>query len=241
MATKSKPPARSTFYAQIGAQGWHKSGYDTFTYDSPAFRRWMTAQLGLKSRKILSIGCGAGELEAELMAAGHAVTGLDLSPAMLVRAARKGLERLVAADARHLPFGAERFDIVMIMESIGYLALDDVFPEARRVLKQRGRFLITTYGATIDAHARYHKWRMDEVTESLIKAGFRIDEKQCLDVKKSSVRDAVSEQKAGLLYVAARPENRTARPKKNGAAMRRRAATPRRRSPRAARPKAVPV
>lgn len=225
MAKKAKLPARSTFYSQIGAQGWHKSGYDTFTYDSPAFRRWITAQLGLKSRKILSIGCGAGELERDLAAAGHAVTGLDLSHAMLVRASRKGLDWLVAADARHLPFGTAQFDIVMIMESIGYLALDDVFPEARRVLKKRGRFLITTYGATIDAHARYHKWRVDEVTDSLIKAGFRIDEKQYLDVKKTRVRDATLAEKAGLLYLSSRPSKRQVLPKKTGAVTRRRAAT----------------
>jgi ubiquinone/menaquinone biosynthesis C-methylase UbiE len=225
MAKKAKLPARSKFYSQIGAQGWHKSGYDTFTYDSPAFRRWITAQLGLKSRKILSIGCGAGELERDLAAAGHAVTGLDLSHAMLVRASRKSLDGLVAADARHLPFGEAQFDIVMIMESIGYLALDDVFPEARRVLKKRGRFLITTYGATIDAHARYHKWRLDEVTDSLIKFGFRIDEKQYLDVKKSRVRDAASAEKAGLLYLSSRLKNRPALPKKTGATTRRRAAT----------------
>ena len=204
MVNQPKPATRSKFYAQIGAQGWQKSGYDTFTYDSPALRRWLIAELGTTRRKILSIGCGAGELERELIAAGHAVTGLDLSPAMLLRALRKGLPRVVAAEAGRLPFRPQSFDTVLIMESLGYLALDDVFREARRVLTKRGRFVITTYGAGIDAHRAYHKWSAAEVAAALAMAGFRADTR-ALDVKKCSVRDAASEARAGLLYFSARP------------------------------------
>jgi ubiquinone/menaquinone biosynthesis C-methylase UbiE len=205
MARDETPAARSQFYARIGATGWRQSGYDTFTYDSPGFRRWIAAQLPAKSCRILSIGCGAGELERELVALGHAVIGLDLSPAMLERAARKGLQHLIAADARQLPLDAATIDIVLIMESIGYLALDAVFAEVRRVLKKRGQLLVTTYGAKVDAHRRYYKWKMDEVAGLLGEAGFRIGEKRPLAVTKTGVRDAVSEEKAGLLYLAARP------------------------------------
>ena len=202
---KHETGARSPFYARIGAKGWRQSGYDTFTYDSPALRRWLAAQLPAKNGTILSIGCGAGELERELVELGYAVIGLDLSPAMLQRAARKGLARLVAADARRLPFPGATIDIVLIMESIGYLAPDAVFAEVRRVLKKRGRLLVTTYGAKIDAHRSYHKWRMEEVAEFLDAAGFRIAAKHHLAVTKTGVRDAASAEKAGLLYLAARP------------------------------------
>lgn len=205
MATQETRGARSQFYARIGATGWRQSGYDTFTYDSPGFRRWLAAQLPAKSRTILSIGCGAGELERELAGLGHAVIGLDLAPAMLQRAARKGLRRLIAADARQLPLGTATIDIVLIMESIGYLALDAVFAEVRRVLKQRGRLLVTTYGAKVDAHRRYRKWTMTEVAGFLGEAGFRIDAKRPLAVTRTGVREAASEEKAGLLYLAARP------------------------------------
>jgi len=211
MPKEQKSPARSKFYTRIGAQGWRQSGYDTFTYDSPFFRRWIATQLAAKRIEILSIGCGAGELEHELTASGHAVTGLDLSHPMLKRAARKGLDRLVQADARALPFAAARFDLVMIMESIGYLELDAVFKEARRVLRKRGRFLITSYGASVDAHTRYRKWTMADIAHHLANAGFRIDEQRFLDVKKRSVRDAPAEEQAGLLYVSSRVNNRRAR------------------------------
>src|SRR5215469_17312122 len=142
---KKKKTTRSKFFSKIGTQGWRDSGYDTFTYDSPALRRWVASQLTAKGSEILSIGCGAGELEHELAALGHAVIGLDLSAAMLKRARRKGLSHLVAANAGRLPFDGAQFDAVMIIESIGYLALDQVFRESRRVLRRRGRLLITTY------------------------------------------------------------------------------------------------
>ena len=208
MPIKPKPSTRSKFFSRIGTKGWRDSGYDTFTYDSPALRRWMASQLTAKGSEILSIGCGAGELERELAALGHVVTGLDLSPAMLKRARRKGLSQLVAADAGRLPFDRAQFDAVIIIESIGYLALESVFPESRRVLRKRGRLLITTYGAGIAAHASYRKWQMDEVAPYLREAGFKIERQRYLDVRKDGVRDAASSDRAGLLYFLARPDNR---------------------------------
>jgi len=202
---KKKKSTRSKFFAKIGTQGWRDSGYDTFTYDSPALRRWVASQLTAKGSEILSIGCGAGELEHELAALGHAVIGLDLSPAMLQRARRKGLGQLVAADAGRLPFDAARFDAVVIIESIGYLVLEAVFQESRRVLRKRGRLLITTYGEPVDAHASYRKWRMDEVATRLVAAGFKIERQRYLAVRKAGVEDAASEDRAGLLYLLARP------------------------------------
>ena len=204
MEKKPKQATRSKFYTQIGAQGWHKSGYDTFTYDSPALRRWLTAELGTTRRKILSIGCGAGELERQLAKAGHSVTGLDLSPAMLLRAVRNGLPRVVAAEAGRLPFAPASFDTVLIMESLGYLVPDDVFREARRVLRARGRFVITSYGPGIDAHRAYHKFSAAEITAALSEAGFSADTPRNLAVKKQSVRDAAPETRDTLLYFVAR-------------------------------------
>ncbi len=193
---------RSKFYSRIGAQGWRNTGYDTFGYYSPFFRRWLGSQLPAASQEILSVGCGSGETEQHLTVLSHRVVGLDLSFPMLARASRKGLDRVVQADACRLPFRAAHFDLVTMFESIGYLTLDDAFAESRRVLKPRGRLLITSYAAPIDAHARYRKWRMDEITRKLVGAGFDIDEQLYLDIKKKTVRDVPSEDEAGLLYIS---------------------------------------
>lgn len=187
--------------AQIGAHDWSRSVYDTFTYDSPFLRRWIATQLPAKTTKILSLGCGSGELEDHLTALGHRVFGLDLSHPMLKRAARKGLKLLVEADARALPFGAAQFDLMMMMELIGYFEPYEVFDEARRVLRERGRLLITTYGARVDAQPRYRKWQMADISARLIAAGFRLNEQRYLDVKKTTMRD-VTEDRATLLYLS---------------------------------------
>jgi len=96
----------------------------------------------------------------------------------------------------------------MIFESIGYLALDAVFGESRRVLRKRGRLLITTYGAGIAAHVSYRKWRMDEIAARLVATGFKIERQRYLAVRKAGVEDAASEDRAGLLYLLARPSDR---------------------------------
>ncbi|MGH7033693.1 MAG: class I SAM-dependent methyltransferase [Stellaceae bacterium] len=202
MPTQQKDSQRSRFYARIGTGGWRDSGYDTFAYRSAAFRRWMRSQLPAGEMAILSVGCGAGELERELSAADRAVIGLDLSLAMLRRAARNGLCLPVQADAALLPFGSRRFDAVMFVESIGYLDLDAVFKEARRVLKAEGRLIVTSYPAHVDAHARYRKWPADQVIACMTAAGFIVDRRQYLTVAKNRIAEARSPGRSMLFCLS---------------------------------------
>ncbi|HKT17980.1 MAG TPA: class I SAM-dependent methyltransferase [Stellaceae bacterium] len=202
MPRKRKASSHSPFYTRIGNRGWRKSGYDTFAFRSSAFRKWMGSQLAAGEAAILSVGCGAGELEGELSAAGLTVVGLDLSHAMLRRGLQNGLGMAVQADAAALPFEARTFDAVMFVESIGYLRLDDVFKEARRVLKPDGRLMITSYPAQIDAHARYRKWRIEQVMEAMIAAGFTIASRQYLNIVKNRVNEAPSERRCKLFYLS---------------------------------------
>lgn len=202
MPTQSKASQRSRFYARIGTRGWRDSGYDTFAYRSAAFRQWMRSLLP-PGQAILSVGCGAGELEGELSAAGCAVIGLDLSFAMLRRAGRNGLDLPVQADAARLPFGPRQFDIVMFIESIGYLDLDAVFAEARRVLKPEGRLIVTSYPAQTDAHARYRKWPVDQVMACVAGAGFAVDRCHYLTIAKNRVAEARSPGQSKLFCLSA--------------------------------------
>jgi ubiquinone/menaquinone biosynthesis C-methylase UbiE len=208
MPKPREPSAPAKFFTRIGARGWRRSGYDTFAYSFPFFRRWVASQFAAERLETLSIGCGSGELEQHLAECGHAVIGLDLSHTLLKRASRKGLELLVQADAGRLPFGAARFDLVLIMETIGYFALDAVFEEARRVLRRRGRLVITSYGALAEVHALYRCWTMDEIADRLRAAGFRIEAQRYLDIKRRSVRDAPSAERSNLLYLSASASNR---------------------------------
>ena len=201
MPNIQKSATHARFYTQIGTRGWLQSGYTTFGFQSPFFRRWIASQLPVERTEILSVGCGSGELENHLTELRHPVIGLDLSYQMLKRASRKGRALPVQADAGSLPFGPAQFDLVMMMESIGHLQLNAVFKEARRVLRRRGRLLITTYAPHVETHMRYRRWGMDEIADQLLDAGFAVDEQRYLDVKRNSVRDAPSEDRSTLLYL----------------------------------------
>lgn len=198
-----KPPGLSRFYSRIAARGWQESDYFTFNVRSPVLRGWLAARLPAKRLEILSVGCGSGELEEHLARHGHDVVGLDLSTPMLKRARKRGLGALVQADSQALPFGARCFDVVIFPECVGYLHLPTAFGEAARVLRRRGRLLITTYASAVTLHAAYVRVGLAEIGEALATAGFRVAEHRFLAAKRSSVTAVPSDDGASLLYVRA--------------------------------------
>ena len=95
----------------------HAPEYESneFTHDAVAEVDFLIAELGLApGAAVLDVGCGTGRHAVELARRGYAVTGLDLSSAMLsevrVRAAGAGVAvRWVQADAAMFDL-AEGFD-----------------------------------------------------------------------------------------------------------------------------------
>jgi SAM-dependent methyltransferase len=93
-----------------------------------AWRRLLDDVLPAASSRVLDLGCGTGSLAVLMAAAGHEVTGLDLSAAMLGRAVTKatvagvGLPT-VRADASGPPFRPRSFDVVIARHVLW--ALDD--------------------------------------------------------------------------------------------------------------------
>jgi ubiquinone/menaquinone biosynthesis C-methylase UbiE len=99
---------------------------------------------------LLDVGCGTGTLLAAFAAEEPecAIAGVDLSPVMLAAAARRlpARARLVAADAEHLPFDDEAFDVVVSSSSFHFWP-DPLagLVECRRVLRRGGRLVITDW------------------------------------------------------------------------------------------------
>jgi ubiquinone/menaquinone biosynthesis C-methylase UbiE len=205
---KAKPSATAKFFTRLGRRGWRQSGYDTFAYSSTFFRRWLASQLGARPRTMLSIGCGSGELEQHLAELGHETVGLDVAHSLLQRARRKGLDLLVQADAARLPFAGAQFDRVLILETIGYFDLKPVIAEARRVLRNRGQLVITSYGPGASVHELYRLWSMAEMEARLRAAGFRIAVRRFLAVRRQRIDDAPSPEQANLFYLVAAPAHR---------------------------------
>lgn len=99
--------------------------------------------------RVLDLGCGTGALAARLVAAhpDQAVTGVDLSRAMLDEARRKlagaSHVRFVQADLRDLPLPDARFDVVLSASALHYVADPArALGEAHRVLVPGGRLVL---------------------------------------------------------------------------------------------------
>ena len=109
-------------------------------------------QFGTSSLGILDVACGAGFLSNPLAAAGHDVTGIDLSQDSLSVAQKHDLTHRVhylSMDARDLMFADRTFDVVCMMDFLEHLPeRDAVIREAARVLRPGGWFYFHTFNRT---------------------------------------------------------------------------------------------
>lgn len=97
---------------------------------------------------ILDAGSGTGIFAREFLARGADVVGLDISSAMLRRAADKNAafaRRVVAADMAHLPFGESSFDKTVSVTAIEFIAdAGQAVAELFRVTKRGGVIVVAT-------------------------------------------------------------------------------------------------
>jgi ubiquinone/menaquinone biosynthesis C-methylase UbiE len=125
---------------------WARLPEDLAPPDQPLRRRFALANVGPGDR-VLDLGCGAGDLGADMAGAGAEVTAADVAEAALDRARRRHPDldlRLFPIDGP-FPFGDGSFEAVWSSEVIEHVA-DTArwLSEVRRVLAPRGRVLLTT-------------------------------------------------------------------------------------------------
>jgi ubiquinone/menaquinone biosynthesis C-methylase UbiE len=109
-------------------------------------RRFALANVA-SGERVLDLGCGTGDLAADMAGTGARVTAADVAQAALDRARGRHPEldlRLIAIDGA-LPFADGEFHAVWSSEVIEHVA-DTArwLSEVRRVLAPRGRLLLTT-------------------------------------------------------------------------------------------------
>jgi 2-polyprenyl-6-hydroxyphenyl methylase/3-demethylubiquinone-9 3-methyltransferase len=155
---RSHDAVDNTIYEELGER-WYEAQDDPVALLRAEARLrtgWvladLAAQLGPGSLAILDVACGGGFLANPLAAAGHAVTGIDLSPGSLEVARRHDGNRSVTyltMDARSLAFPDGRFDAVCMMDFLEHLEeRDEVIREAARVLRPGGCFYFHTFNRT---------------------------------------------------------------------------------------------
>ncbi len=134
---------------------------------------------GQQDRRVLDVGCGAGNMMHHLSHYGH-VTGIDLYSKPLEVARQRGLD-VQEGSADDLPFDDQTFDVVTLLDVVEHVPNEHgVFSECRRVLKPGGKLVVTvpalmwlwSHNDVINAHQR--RYTRAELNQKLTRHGLRV-------------------------------------------------------------------
>jgi len=107
----------------------------------------------LHGRTMLDVGCGDGTLTRIFARAGiSSVIGCDIDPRMIARATAQAAQEnqpipYIVANALHLPFACQKFDIVTAVTILAFIPNPErAIHEMARVLKPGGRLIIADLG-----------------------------------------------------------------------------------------------
>lgn len=134
---------------------------------------------GKQDRRILDVGCGAGNMMHHLRHYGQ-VMGVDLFSKPLEVARQRGFD-VEEASADDLPFDGQSFDVVTLLDVVEHVPNEHgVFNECRRVLKPGGKLVVTvpalmwlwSNNDVINAHQR--RYTRAELNEKLERHGLRV-------------------------------------------------------------------
>ena len=177
-----------------------------YTTLAPAYdQRWLAyldASLHMTFEKVanlpagcvLDVACGTGLLLEKLAERANLpeLVGIDRVPAMLNVAKQRLGQRatLLEGEAAQLPFDAAYFQLVTSSNALHYFPdADTALREIRRVISPNGNLVITDWCRNYfwmrllnrilpwTQHAHVHTFKLDELEQSLVKAGFSIKNK----------------------------------------------------------------
>lgn len=114
------------------------------------WRVWQSLVLArIRGQDILELGCGLGDLLADMLEAGYICRAVEHSPQM-VAAARDTIRRrkvgiaswIIEGSAQRLPFSDQTFDTVVSTFPSEYIYAPETIAEVERVLRPGGRLVI---------------------------------------------------------------------------------------------------
>jgi ubiquinone/menaquinone biosynthesis C-methylase UbiE len=138
-------------YVEVLFRAWSRF-YDAPLLQKPFYRRVHAAVLravgDVHAATVIDLGCGTGQLTADLAARFPLVAGIDLSAAMLAAARRRlgaAAPPLLQANVYALPLRDASVDLLTSTISYHwYLEPERALAEIRRVVRPGGRFILAT-------------------------------------------------------------------------------------------------
>jgi ubiquinone/menaquinone biosynthesis C-methylase UbiE len=140
--------------------------WDKFTGDAARAHASLAALAGMRVKRVLDVGCGAGqELLPFVTEKGASGFGMDIAPTVgrvgremystYAPSARVGFLRGTAED---LPFPSSSFDVVICRLALPYTHNERAFAEVSRVLRPGGKYLLKISGV---------RWYLLELKQAL--------------------------------------------------------------------------
>ncbi len=119
---------------------------DASEYERSSKKMMRELITGIHPSRILDVGCGTGLNASFLKAAGHSVTGVDISPVAIERFTGQGFEGFVCdVSAQSLPLDDGTFDLAYASEVIEHCTDTETFlRELFRVLRPGGELILST-------------------------------------------------------------------------------------------------
>jgi predicted TPR repeat methyltransferase len=151
---------------------------------------------GPASLDVLDLGCGTGLSGEPFRPFARELHGVDLSPAMIEQAARRGIyDRLVAADIRDiLAEEPARWDLILACDTLLYLAdLREVFQAVFAALRPAGAFAATVEAPEDGSEIQFKPTRRFGHSERYLaslaaESGFRVRVLQSSSVRRERGR-----------------------------------------------------
>ncbi len=134
-------PGSKEFYEEV----------ERYRYETQPFMRRVMEFDKFGGKRLLEVGCGLGTDLLQFARGGAQVTGVDLTPASIELVKKRfelyGLTaRAQVADAEHLPFSDQSFDVVYSFGVLHHTPnTQKAVEEVHRVLKPGGRIIIMLY------------------------------------------------------------------------------------------------
>jgi ubiquinone/menaquinone biosynthesis C-methylase UbiE len=127
------------FYEKVQEDGRETGGYADVKIE------FIKKQTG-RGKRVLEIGCNDGFIGEKLLHQGNDVYGVDIVKRNLSYAEKRGIKtKLCNVEKQKMPFPDNYFDVVIIGDVIEHVFdTDAVLDECYRVLKKRGKLLLTT-------------------------------------------------------------------------------------------------